>query len=170
MVASAQTTPLRQDGTWVVKDFRFHTGDMLPALTLHYTTLGSPANEPVLVLHGTTGSGAGLLNAAFGGELFGAGQPLDATKYFIILPDAIGHGGSSKPSDSLRTKFPRYNCNDMVDAQYRLLTEHRLHSQRPRVDERQLHAATKERAVRVGYVQLRNERRQSGALQSRADA
>ncbi len=97
------------EGSWLVKDFRFHTGEVLPELRLHYTTLGSPSNEAVLVLHGTTGSGAGLLGPAFGGELFGPGQPLDAGKYFIILPDVIGHGKSSKPSDGLRTKFPRYN-------------------------------------------------------------
>ncbi len=113
-----------KDGSWLVKDFRFNTGEVLPELRLHYTTLGSPENEAVLVLHGTTGSGAGLLGPAFGGELFGSGQPLDAGKYFIILPDVIGHGKSSKPSDGLRTKFPRYNYNDMVDATYRLLTEH----------------------------------------------
>ena len=122
--AAAQNTTARQEGTWVVKDFRFHTGEVLPELKLHYTTLGNPANEPVLVLHGTTGSGAGLLNPAFGGELFGPGQPLDASKYFIILPDVVGHGKSSKPSDGLRAGFPRYNYNDMVDGTYRLLTEH----------------------------------------------
>ncbi len=122
--ASAQIAPARQEGTWVVKDFRFHTGETLPELKLHYTTLGDPKNEAVLVLHGTTGSGAGLLTPAFGGELFDPGQPLDASKYFVILPDVVGHGKSSKPSDGLRTKFPRYNYNDMVDAAYRLLTEH----------------------------------------------
>ena len=120
----AQEPAAPKEASWVVKDFRFHTGEMLPELRLHYTTVGAPTGEPVLVLHGTTGSGAGLLNPGFGGELFGPGQPLDAAKYFIILPDAIGHGKSSKPSDGLRTKFPRYNYNDMVDAQYRLLKEH----------------------------------------------
>src|SRR5262249_19972021 len=78
--------------------------------------------EPVLILHGTTGSGAGMLTGAFAGELFGAGQPLDASRYFIILPDAIGAGRSSKPSDGLRGKFPRYNYDDMVAAQHRLVT------------------------------------------------
>ena len=121
--AQAQA-PAPKEGTWVVRDFKFHTGEVLPELKLHYTTLGDPAGEPVLVLHGTTGSGAGMLNPAFGGELFGPGQPLDARKYFVILPDAIGTGKSSKPSDGLRAKFPRYNYNDMVDAQYRLVTEH----------------------------------------------
>ncbi len=123
-LACAQIAPARQEGSWVVKDFRFHTGEVLPELKLHYTTLGNPANEAVLVLHGTTGSGTGLLGPAFGGELFGPGQALDANKYFIILPDVVGHGKSSKPSDGLRTKFPRYNYNDMVDGTYRLLTEH----------------------------------------------
>jgi homoserine acetyltransferase len=84
---------------------------------------GDPNGEPVLILHGTAGSGAGVLNPNFAGELFGAGQALDASKYFIILPDAIGAGKSSKPSDGPRTKFPRYNYDDMVDAQYRLVTE-----------------------------------------------
>lgn len=121
--AGAQV-PAPKEGTWVVRGFKFHTGEVLPELRLHYTTLGDPSGEPVLVLHGTTGSGAGMLNAAFGGELFGPGQPLDARKYYVILPDAIGTGKSSKPSDGLRAKFPRYNYNDMVDAQYRLVTEH----------------------------------------------
>ena len=112
------------EGTWVVRDFRFHTGEVLPELRLHYHTVGAPTGEPVLVLHGTTGTGAGMMGAAFGGELFGPGQPLDARRYHVILPDAIGTGQSSKPSDGLRAAFPRYNYNDMVTAQYRLLTEH----------------------------------------------
>ena len=111
-------------GTWVVRDFRFHTGEVLPELRLNYITIGAPTGEPVLVLHGTTGSGIGMVNPAFAGELFGPGQPLDANRYFIILPDAIGTGKSSKPSDGLRAKFPMYNYDDMVDAQYRLVTEH----------------------------------------------
>ena len=121
-LAADHATP--REGTWVVRDFRFHTGEVLPELRLHYTTVGAPTGEPVLILHGTTGSGTGMLSPAFGGELFGPGQPLDASRYFIILPDAIGTGKSSKPSDGLRTKFPRYNYDDMVDGQYRLLTEH----------------------------------------------
>jgi homoserine O-acetyltransferase/O-succinyltransferase len=120
----AADPPAPQDGDWIVKDFKFHTGETLPELRLHYTTLGNPRGEPVLVLHGTTGSGAGMLGAAFGGELFGPGQPLDASRYYIVLPDAIGTGQSSKPSDGLRARFPRYNYDDMVSAQYRLLTEH----------------------------------------------
>ena len=123
-LAHAADPPKPQDGVWVVNDFKFHTGAVLPALRLAYTTLGDPKNEAVLVLHGTTGNGAGMLNPNFGGELFGEGQPLDANKFFIILPDAIGTGKSSKPSDGLRAAFPRYNYDDMVDAQYRLVTEH----------------------------------------------
>lgn len=122
--APAADFPAPREGHWIVRDFRFNTGQVLPELRLHYTTVGDPGGEPVLVLHGTTGNGAGMLNPAFGGELFGPGQPLDARKYFIILPDAIGTGKSSKPSDGLRTDFPRYNYDDMVRAQYRLVTEH----------------------------------------------
>ncbi|MES2715330.1 MAG: alpha/beta fold hydrolase [Pseudomonadota bacterium] len=112
------------DGSWVARDFRFKSGQVLPELRLHYTTLGNPQGEPVLLLHGTTGSGRGLLSPAFGGELFGPGQPLDAQRHFIILPDAIGHGKSSKPSDGLRAAFPAYSIDDMVVAHHRLLTEH----------------------------------------------
>lgn len=122
--AQAQEAPAPKNGQWIVKDFRFHTGEVLPELKLNYTTLGDPAGEPVLILHGTTGSGAGMLGPAFGGELFGPGQPLDARRYFVILPDAIGTGKSSKPSDGLRAKFPAYNYDDMVSAQHRLVTEH----------------------------------------------
>ncbi len=116
--------PAPQEGSWLVRDFKFHTGEVLPELRLHYRTVGAPSGEPVIMMHGTTGSGAGFLSPAFAGELFGPGQPLDAKRYYIILPDAVGHGRSSKPSDGLRTKFPRYNYDDMVDAQYRLVTEH----------------------------------------------
>jgi homoserine O-acetyltransferase/O-succinyltransferase len=122
--ALAQNIPKPVEGSWIVSDFKFSTGETLPELKLHYTTIGNPAGEPVLVLHGTTGSGLGMANPAFGGELFGPGQPLDASKYFIILPDAIGTGKSSKPSDGLRAKFPNYNYDDMVTAQYRLVKEH----------------------------------------------
>jgi homoserine O-acetyltransferase/O-succinyltransferase len=120
----AADMPAPKEGDWVVRDFRFHTGEVLPELRLHYTTLGAPSGEPVLILHGTTGSGAGMLSPAFGGELFGPGQPLDASRYYVILPDAIGHGKSSKPSDGLRMCFPKYNYDDVVQAHYRLLTEH----------------------------------------------
>ena len=94
--------PAPAEGTWVVRDFRFHTGEVLPELRLHYTTVGAPTGEPVLILHGTTQSGTAMLNPVFAGELFGPGQPLDAARYYIILPDAIGTGKSSKPSDGLR--------------------------------------------------------------------
>ena len=97
---------------------------MLPELRLHYTTVGARSGEPVLILHGTAGSGTGMLTKDFAGELFGPGQVLDASRYFIILPDAIGTGKSTKPSDGLRAKFPQYNYDDMVQAQYRLVTEH----------------------------------------------
>jgi homoserine O-acetyltransferase/O-succinyltransferase len=121
--AIAADYPAPKEGDFVVRAFRFHTGEVMPELRLHYTTIGAPSGEPVLILHGTTGSGASLLTPAFAGELFGPGQPLDASKYFIILPDALGAGKSSKPSDGLRTKFPQYNYDDMVAAQYRLVTE-----------------------------------------------
>lgn len=97
--------PAPKEGSWVVRDFRFHTGEVLPELRLHYTTVGASTGEPVLVLHGTTGSAARMLTPAFAGELFGPGQPLDASRYHIILPDAIGTGKSIKPSDGLRASF-----------------------------------------------------------------
>src|SRR5258705_10691440 len=121
--AVAADYPAPKEGSWVARDFRFHTGEVMPELRLHYRTVGEPSGAPVLILHGTACSGANMLNPAFGGELFGQGQPLDATKHFIILPDAIGTGRSSKPSDGLRTKFPKYSYDDMVDAHYRLVTE-----------------------------------------------
>lgn len=123
LAASAAEYPAPKEGTFVAKDFRFHTGEVMPEVKLHYTTVGAPTGEPVLVLHGTAGSARGMLTQGFAGELFGAGQPLDATRYFIILPDALGAGKSSKPSDGLKAKFPRYNYDDMVLAQYRLVTE-----------------------------------------------
>jgi homoserine O-acetyltransferase len=116
--------PSPREDSWTVRDFRFHNGETLPELRLHYTTVGAPSGEPVLILHGTGGSGRSMLTANFAGELFGPGQPLDASRYFIILPDAIGAGKSSKPSDGLRTRFPRFNYDDMVRAQSRLITEH----------------------------------------------
>jgi homoserine O-acetyltransferase len=123
LAAVAADYPTPKTGEWVARDFRFHTGEVMPELRLHYTTVGDPSREPVLVLHGTTGSAGTMLTPAFAGELFGPGQPLDASKYFIVIPDAIGHGRSSKPSDGLRAKFPEYNYDDMVAAQHRLLSE-----------------------------------------------
>jgi len=105
--AAAQGYPTPKEEDWVARDFRFHTGEIMRELRLHYTTVGEPSGQPVLILHGTTQSSAALLSPTFGAELFGPGQPLDATKYFIVLPDAIGHGKSAKPSDGLRAKFPR---------------------------------------------------------------
>jgi homoserine O-acetyltransferase len=116
--------PAPKESSWVVRDYKFQSGEVLPELRLHYTTVGAPSGEPVLILHGTTGSGTGMLTPAFAGELFGAGQALDASRYYVILPDAIGTGKSSKPSDGLRASFPKYNYEDMVQAQYRLVTEH----------------------------------------------
>ena len=116
--------PAPKEGDWILHDFRFHSGEVLPELRLHYTTVGAPTGEPVLILHGTTGSGTGMLTPAFASELFGPGQPLDAIRYYIILPDAIGTGKTTKPSDGIRASFPKYNYDDMVDAQYRLVTEH----------------------------------------------
>jgi homoserine O-acetyltransferase len=111
-------------GFAILPNFQFHTGEVLPELRIHYETLGQPGNPAVLVLHGTAGSAQSMLTPAFGGELFGSGQPLDAERYFIIIPDAIGAGQSSRPSEGLRARFPRYNYDDMVAAQYRLVTEH----------------------------------------------
>jgi homoserine O-acetyltransferase len=115
--------PAAEEGDWVARDFKFRTGEIMPEVRLHYRTVGEPSSQPVLLLHGTSGSGAGMLTNTFAGELFGPDQPLDASKHFIILPDALGAGKSSKPSDGLRTKFPRYNSEDIVEAQYRLVTE-----------------------------------------------
>jgi homoserine O-acetyltransferase len=123
MSARAADYPTPKEADWVARDFRFHTGEVLPGLTLHYVTIGDPSGEPVLVLHGTAGSGASMLTKDFAGELFGPGQPLDAAKYFIIVPDSIGAGKSSKPSDGMRARFPHYDYADMVEAQYRLVTE-----------------------------------------------
>ncbi len=122
--AFAADVPTQREGDWIVHDFRFHDGTTLPDLRLHYTTLGAPTGEPVLILHGTSQSGTLMLSAPFGGELFGPGQPLDAARYYVILPDAIGHGKSSKPSDGLRASFPKYDYDDVVAAHVRLLTEH----------------------------------------------
>ncbi|MFA5912141.1 MAG: alpha/beta fold hydrolase [Burkholderiales bacterium] len=121
--ALAAGYPEPKQGDWVAHDFRFHTGEVFAEVKLHYRTIGAPTGEPVLVLHGTGGSGASMLSKDFADELFGPGQPLDASRYYIILPDALGTGQSTKPSDGLRAKFPRYDYDDMVLAQYRLLTE-----------------------------------------------
>ena len=122
--AWAADYPAPQEADWVLRDFRFHTGEVLPELRLHYTTVGAPSGEPVLILHGSGGAARNLLSANFAGQLFGPGQPLDANRYFIILPDAVGAGKSAKPSDGLRMRFPQYNYDDMIRAQYRLVTEH----------------------------------------------
>jgi homoserine O-acetyltransferase len=118
------------EGDWSVPDFTFRSGETLAPLRLHYITLGSPARDgdgrirnAVLILHGTGGTGQNFLASEFGGELFGKGQPLDATRYYIILPDAIGTGRSSKPSNGLRMKFPHYRYDDMVRAQYLLVRD-----------------------------------------------
>ncbi|HWY61701.1 MAG TPA: alpha/beta fold hydrolase [Rhizomicrobium sp.] len=121
--AFAADYPAPAEGDWTAHDFHFHTGEVMPELRLHYTTIGAPSGEPVLILHGTAGAGGNFLNPAFAGELFGPGQPLDTRKYFIILPDALGTGKSTKPSDGLRMKFPNYDYADMNNAEYRLLTE-----------------------------------------------
>jgi homoserine O-acetyltransferase len=121
--ARAADYPAPKQGEWIARDFRFHDGEVMGALRLHYTTIGEPSGEPVLILHGTGGSAASMLTQDYAGQLFGPGQPLDAAKYFIILPDAIGHGASSKPSDGLKMKFPKYDYDDMIEAQYLLLTQ-----------------------------------------------
>ncbi len=121
--AQAAEYPAPVQGDYVAQGFRFHDGSVMKELTLHYTTVGAKTGEPVLVLHGTAGTGAGMLTPAFAGELFGPGQPLDAAKYYIILPDAVGAGQSSKPSDGLRASFPHYDYDDMVAAQHELLTK-----------------------------------------------
>ena len=122
--------PAPVEGDVVLKNFQFHGGGSLPELRIHYRTIGQPVRDAqgivrnaVLIMHGTTGSGAQFLNPVFAQQLFEPGQPLDAGRHYIILPDGIGHGKSSKPSDGLRARFPHYGYLDMVEAQYRLLTE-----------------------------------------------
>ena len=129
-VSQPNPAPIVREADFVLRDFRFQSGEHLPELKLHYRTLGAPVRDPsgavtnaVLILHGTGGSGAQFLRPQFAGELFGPGQLLDAQKYFIILPDDIGHGNSSKPSDGLRAHFPRYDYDDMVRAEHALVTE-----------------------------------------------
>lgn len=131
--AAISASPYEQavtQGDVVVRDFTFRSGENLPELRLHYRTLGQPVRDAqgrvtnaVMVLHGTGGSGAQFLSPQFADELYGPGQPLDITRYYVVLPDGIGHGQSSKPSDGLRAKFPHYDYDDMVEAQRRLLVD-----------------------------------------------
>jgi homoserine O-acetyltransferase len=128
--AFGATWPEPVAGDFVIKDFRFGTGETLPELKIHYVTLGRPSRDAkghvtnaVLVLHGTGGSHRQFLSANFAGELFGPGQLLDAATHYIVIPDGIGHGQSTKPSDGLHAKFPRYTYADMIEAQHRLLTD-----------------------------------------------
>jgi homoserine O-acetyltransferase len=128
--APAAEYPAPTPGDYILRDFRFASGETLPEVRLHYVTVGQPRRDAqgvvrnaVLILHGTTGSGASLLRPEFAGELFGPGQQLDASRYYLILPDNLGHGQSSKPSDGLRARFPRYGYRDMIAAQYRLLND-----------------------------------------------
>jgi homoserine O-acetyltransferase len=130
-VAAAAPAARAAEGDFVVRDFRFTSGETLPELRLHYLTFGTPRRDPggkvvnaVLILHGTGGSGRQFLAKQFADELYGAGQPLDTTRFYVILPDGIGHGRSSKPSDGLRVKFPHYDYDDMVRAHHQLLVEH----------------------------------------------
>src|ERR1700730_8567758 len=126
----ASDYPVPVEGDYVIRDFKFTSGETLPELKIHYRTIGKPMKDEkgvvrnaVLITHGTTGSGAQFIRPEFAGELFFSNQPLDAAKFFIVLPDGIGHGKSSKPSDGMHAKFPRYGYVDMVEAQFRLLTE-----------------------------------------------
>src|SRR5262245_35330675 len=129
--APAAQAPPAREGDFALRDFRFRSGETLPELRVHYLTLGTPVRDragaitnAVLVLHGTGGTGRQFLATQFAGQLYGPGQPLDTTRTYVILPDGIGHGRSSKPSDGLRMRFPRYDYADMVEAQYRLVTQH----------------------------------------------
>jgi homoserine O-acetyltransferase/O-succinyltransferase len=122
--------PQATEGDFLVNDFTFNSGETLPELRIHYRTLGTPKRDAqgivrnaVLIMHGTGGTGGQFMGRGFAGELFLPGQPLDITKYFIVMPDDIGHGKSSKPSDGLRAKFPRYGYLDMLDAEHRLLAD-----------------------------------------------
>jgi homoserine O-acetyltransferase/O-succinyltransferase len=126
----ASNFPAPVEGDFTAHDFKFGTGETLPLLKIHYRTVGTPQRDAagvvrnaVLILHGTGGSGQGFLSQTFGGHLFGPGQPLDATRYFIVLPDGIGHGKSTKPSDGLHARFPKYDYDDMVRSEHLLLTE-----------------------------------------------
>ena len=122
--------PAPTAGDHVIRDFRFTSGETMPALRIHYRTIGTPVRDgrgvvrnAVLILHGTTGSGANFLRPEFAGELFGEGQPLDARRFFLVLPDGIGHGDSSRPSEGLHARFPHYGYPDMIEAQFRTLAE-----------------------------------------------
>src|ERR1700730_6350311 len=115
--------PAPKRGDWIARNFKFHGGETMPELRLHYTTVGEPSGQPVLVLHDSGDSAERMLTPSFAGELFGPGQPPDASKYYIILPDGLGHGKSAEPSDGMKTAFPDYDYADMVDAQYRLVHE-----------------------------------------------
>ena len=124
----AEASQAPQEGDYVAHDFHFKSGESMPELRLHYTTLGKPSRDAngrttnaVLILHGTGGTGRQFLQPQFAGVLFGPGQLLDASRYFIILPDGIGHGKSSKPSDGRRARFPQYDYDDMVAAQHELV-------------------------------------------------
>ncbi|MDB5803568.1 MAG: metX [Betaproteobacteria bacterium] len=130
IAAEARTWPGQADGDFIIRDFRFASGETLPELKIHYTTLGTPKRDAkgeivnaVVLLHGTSGTSRNWLMPSMADEMFGAGQPLDAARYFIILPDGIGRGGSSKPSNGLRMQFPHYRYRDIVEAEYRLVTE-----------------------------------------------
>src|SRR6185436_18527922 len=119
--------PAYQTGDATLRDFHFQSGERLPEVRIHYVTFGTPRRDEhgivrnaVLVLHGTTGSSAQFLGTNFAGQLFGAGQLLDAGRYFVIIPDNLGHGKSSKPSDGLKAHFPKYGYRDMVEAQFRM--------------------------------------------------
>jgi len=128
--ALASDNPKPTVGDFLIRNFRFASGEELPELRIHYHTFGQAhrnqkghVDNAILILHGTTGNGANFLRPEFEGELFGSQQPLDAKRYFLIIPDGIGHGGSSKPSDGLHARFPHYRYHDMIEAQYQLLTE-----------------------------------------------
>lgn len=128
--ANAGDYPTPDQGDYVIRNFRFQSGESLPELRIHYRTLGKPARDAqgkvtnaVLITHGTGGSGAQFLRPEFAGDLFAKGGLLDPARYYVVLTDGIGHGQSSKPSDGLHARFPHYGYRDMVDAQYKLLTE-----------------------------------------------
>jgi homoserine O-acetyltransferase len=124
LAAQAAGYPAPKTGDFIIRNFKFNSGETMKELRIHYTTIGDPSGTPVLALHGTTGSAASILRPDFADLLFGPGQPLDAAKYYIIIPDAIGHGKSSKPSDGMKASFPHYDYADMVEAQHRLLADH----------------------------------------------